>query len=354
MSRFLNPAFSRLTPYTPGEQPKNGAFVKLNTNESPFPPSDGVLKAINEEAVSGLNLYSDPTLSPVVNALSERFGVKSACVYAGNGSDEVLAIAMNAFGANGFRFPDISYGFYSVLCNFLSIPYKTLPLTDNFEISVSDYAENSSAVVIANPNAPTGIFLPLSEIEKILIANPDHIVIVDEAYVEFGGESAASLLPKYPNLLVVGTFSKAWNLAGARLGYAVGSEDIISDMNLLRNSFHPYNINRLTLLAGEIAVREEEYYKACRRQIIRNRESTQKALEDMGFTHTPSRANFIFARPPKGNAEEIYRKLYEKRVLVRYFPKGRTKEYLRISVGSREQMNALLSALSEIMKEADA
>jgi len=354
MSRFLNPELLRLTPYTPGEQPQGGNFVKLNTNESPFPPSDGVIEALNQAEVKKLNLYSDPTLAPVVNALAERFGVKNTCVYAGNGSDEVLAVAMNAFGADGFRFPDITYGFYTVLCSFFAIEHEQIPLTDSFEIRAADYSGNKSAVVIANPNAPTGICLPLSEIEKILKANRDHVVIVDEAYVEFGGESASALLEKYDNLLVVGTFSKAWNLAGARLGYAVGSEELISDMNRLRYSFHPYNVNRLTLLAGEAAVKDEAYYAACREKIIENREYTESELRKMGFTHTLSKANFIFARPPMGNAKEIYEKLYERKILVRYFSGERVKEYLRISVGSREQMDAFLSGIREIMEEKQA
>lgn len=349
MSRFLNSALENLVPYTPGEQPQGGTFVKLNTNESPFPPSEGVLDALSRAEAEKLNLYSDPTLSPVVNALAKRFGVESKNVYAGNGSDEVLAVAMYAFGENGFKYPDITYGFYSVIADFFRIDCVRPKLRDDFTIDISDYTGNDRAIVIANPNAPTGICLPLSEIKKILTANPDRVVIVDEAYVEFGGESASALLPKYENLLVVGTFSKAWNLAGARLGYAVGSEDLISDLNRLRCSFHPYNINRLSLLAGQKAVEDEDYYIECRKKIISTRTRVQTELEAIGFTCTPSRANFIFARPPKGDAERVYKALYEKKVLVRYFPSGRTKEYLRISVGSDQQMNQFLDAVKSVL-----
>ncbi len=349
MSRFLNSALSRLTPYTPGEQPQGGGFVKLNTNESPFPPSEGVLNAISRAEVEKLNLYSDPTLNPVVSALAKRFGVQNANVYAGNGSDEVLAIAMYAFGEKGFYYPDITYGFYSVIADFFAIDCVRPKLKDDFTIDINDYMGNDRAIIIANPNAPTGIFLPLTEIEKILIANPDQVVIVDEAYVEFGGESASVLLPKYENLLVVGTFSKAWNLAGARLGYAVGNEELIADLNRLRCSFHPYNINRLTLLAGQKAVEDENYYIACREKIISTRARVQAELESLGFTLTPSKANFVFARPPKGDAERIYKALYEKKVLVRYFPSGRTKEYLRISIGSDDQMAKFLDAVKSIL-----
>lgn len=349
MSRFLNSALEALVPYTPGEQPQGGGFVKLNTNESPFPPSEGVLDAISRAEVSKLNLYSDPTLNPIVTALSERFGVDKKNIYAGNGSDEVLAIAMYAFGEKGFKYPDITYGFYSVIADFFRIDCKRPALKDDFTIDISDYMGNDRAVIIANPNAPTGIFMPLSDIEKILIANPDQVVIVDEAYVEFGGESASRLISKYDNLLVVGTFSKAWNLAGARLGYAVGNEELISDLNRLRCSFHPYNINRLSLLAGQKAVEEEQYYIECRKKIIATRKRVQAEIEKMGFTCTPSKANFIFARPPKGDAERIYKALYDKKVLVRYFPSGRTKEYLRISVGSDTQMDKFLDAVKSIL-----
>ena len=349
MSRFLNRELMRLTPYTPGEQPQGGGYVKLNTNESPFPPSGGVLNAIGKAEAEKLNLYSDPTLNPVVSALAGRFSVENKNVYAGNGSDEVLAIAMYAFGENGFTYPDITYGFYGVIANFFGIDCVRPQLKNDFTIDIHDYMGNDRAVIIANPNAPTGTCLPLSDIEKILIANPDQVVIIDEAYVEFGGESASTLIPKYDNLLVVGTFSKAWNLAGARLGYAVGNEELVSDLNRLRYSFHPYNINRLTLLAGKAAVEDEKYYIACRKKIMETRERVQERLISLGFTCTPSKANFIFARPPRGDAERIYKALYERKVLVRYFPSGRTKEYLRISIGSDCQMDAFLSALEAVL-----
>ena len=349
MSRFLNSALESLVPYTPGEQPQGGGYVKLNTNESPFPPSPGVLDAISRTETEKLNLYSDPTLTPIVSALAKRFGAKAKNVYAGNGSDEVLAIAMYAFGEKGFRYPDITYGFYSVIADFFRIDCARPKLRDDFTIDISDYMGNDRAIIIANPNAPTGIFLPLTEIEKILVSNPDQMVIVDEAYVEFGGESAARLLPEYENLLVVGTFSKAWNLAGARLGYAVGNKELISDLNRLRSSFHPYNINRLSLLAGQKAVEEEKYYIDCRKKIISTRTRVHAELRNLGFTFTDSKANFIFARPPKGDAERIYKALYDKKVLVRYFPGGRTKEYLRISVGNDEQMDKFLDAVKSVL-----
>ncbi|MBQ3080465.1 MAG: histidinol-phosphate transaminase [Clostridia bacterium] len=352
MSRFLSPALEKITPYTPGEQPKGGNLIKLNTNESPFPPSPGVIKALSENESSRLNLYSDPTLSSFTDALSERFQVNKDQVYAGNGSDEVLAVAMYAFGADGFYAPDITYGFYPVIANFFGISYHTRPLKGDFTICTEDFFRAPGAVVIANPNAPTGISLPLSEIERILRENPDHVVIVDEAYVEFGGESAAKLISKYEQLLVIGTFSKAWNLAGARLGYAVGNAELIRDMNRLRFSFHPYNINRLSLIAGTKAVEEEEYYIECRKKIIDTRVRTIQTLVGMGFIATDSKANFIFVKPPIISAKELFDSLRARGIITRYFSGARVKEYLRITIGSDEQMDALLYAVSDILKEA--
>lgn len=354
MSRFLNSKYRGLEAYTPGEQPTDMKYIKLNTNESPYPPSPKVLEAVNAEQVSGLNLYPDPTCKALKEGLAQFFGVERYNIFVSNGSDDILNFSFMAFcegSSTKVRFPEISYGFYSVYAELHGVEYKALPLNQDFSINVEDYVRNDATVVIANPNAPTGLALPLSEIERIVKANPDNVVIIDEAYVDFGAESALNLTKKYDNLLVVGTFSKSRSMAGARLGYAVGNSELISDLEKIKYSTNPYNINRLTLIAGEAALQENSYYMDNCKKIIESREYTQEELKKLGFKCTDSKANFIFARSDKIGGRELYERLKAKGILVRHFNKEKIKEYNRITVGTKEQMQSLLNAISDILKE---
>jgi histidinol-phosphate aminotransferase len=354
MSRFFSQKYSSLEPYTPGEQPKDMKYIKLNTNESPFPPSDGVLSAVGEEA-SKLNLYSDPECTELVKLASEFFGVGRDEILFTNGSDEILNFAFMAFcdKEHPIAFPDISYGFYPVFAKLNFVDYKEIPLCRDFSIDYHDYLGVGSNVVIANPNAPTGMSLSLCEIEEIVKSNPDNVVIIDEAYVDFGGESAIPLIKKYDNLLVVGTFSKSRSLAGARLGFGIACPSIIRDLNTVKYSTNPYNVNRMTMAAGAAAIRENDYYKENCKKIIKNREYTTAELEKLGFEVLPSKANFIFAKSDKIGGAELYRALKEKGILVRHFDRERISEYNRITIGTSEQMESLISAIKTIMKEKE-
>ncbi len=352
MSRFFSSKFAALTPYTPGEQPRIMNLVKLNTNESPFPPSAKAVKAA-AEAAEMLQLYSDPTASSLTVKMAEILGVEPEQVLMTNGSDEILNFAFMAYGDadNPVVFPDITYGFYPVFALLSNIPYEEIPLDENFRIRISDYIGVNKTMFIANPNAPTGIALSLSEIEEIVRSNPDNVVVIDEAYVDFGNESAVCLVKKYDNLLVTGTFSKSRSMAGARLGYGVASKEIIKDLNTIKYSTNPYNINRMTMAAGIGALEDEEYTKANCKTICENREYTMKRLTKMGFEMTESTANFIFAKHPEVSGEEIYKRLREKGILVRHFTGKRICEYNRITVGTKEQMDKFLDALREILED---
>ncbi len=352
MSRFFSNKYSRLKAYTPGEQPRERKYVKLNTNESPYPPSPDVIRVVAEEA-SRLNLYSDPEAAALTEKCAEILGVKTSEVLMTNGSDEILNFAFMAFSdsEHPIVFPDITYGFYPVFAELSGIPYEKIPLSEDFTVRVEDYIGIGKNIVIANPNAPTGIALPLSDIERIVSSNPDNVVIIDEAYVDFGAESAIKLLPKYKNLIVTGTFSKSRSLAGARLGFGVASEELIKDLNTIKYSTNPYNVNRMTMAAGYQALVDNDYYMANCRRIIEVREYTRDRLSDMGFVLTPSCANFLFARCDRIGGEELYLELKRCGVLVRHFNDERIKDYNRITVGTRAEMDTLLSAVSEILKE---
>ena len=353
MSHFLIPALSGLDPYVPGEQPQDRRYVKLNTNESPFPPSPRVLDALSREEVSRLNLYSDPTALPLRRAIAEQYGVSPDNVFCGNGSDEVLGFSFLAFAdtAHPVTFPAVSYGFYRVFAGLFRVPARTVPLREDFTVPVEPFLNTGGMVVLANPNAPTGIALPLEEVERIVRANSDHIVLVDEAYVDFGGESALPLLKSCPNLLIVRTFSKSRSLAGARLGYALANAPVIEDLNRVRYSFHPYNVNRLSMAAGAAAVADEAYFAACTAAIRQTRAWTVGELENLGFTVLPSQANFVFARHDRLAGETVYRKLKEDGVLVRWFDGDRIRDYVRITIGSMEQMETLVEALTALLEE---
>ena len=351
MSRFFSGKFDALTPYTPGEQPKGQTFIKLNTNESPFPPAPLAQQYAKKE-LDKLQLYSDPQCRDLVAMAAEKLGVAQDQILFTNGSDEILNFAFMAFcdAAHGVVFPDISYGFYPVFAQLNGIPYRQIPLQEDFTIRVEDYLDLNETIVIANPNAPTGLYLPLSDIERILQSNPDSVVIIDEAYIDFGGESAMRLIPQYDNLLVVQTFSKSRSMAGARLGFGAGSAELIRDLNTIKYSTNPYNVNRVTMAAGVGALEADGYFRVNCAKIVETREWTTEKLEALGFEVIPSMANFVFAKHPRIPGKDLYLALREKGILVRHFEKPRLKNYNRITVGSREQMKSLIRALAEILE----
>ncbi len=351
MSKFLTDKYKGLDPYTPGEQPKERKYIKLNTNESPFPPSKKAIEAARAEA-ERLMLYSDPECRDLTEKMAQSFGVDKSKVIMTNGSDEVLNFAFMAYCDENTPavFADITYGFYKVFARINSLPSSVIPLKDDFTIDINDYIEARGTVFIANPNAPTGILLSVAEIERIVKSNPERIVVIDEAYIDFGGESCIPLTEKYDNLLVTGTFSKSRSMAGARLGFGIASPAIIEDLTRIRYSTNPYNVNRMTMAAGIGALSDKEYFEDNCKKIIENREWTMKKLSALGFEFTDSKANFIFARHPKTDGEELYIRLKENGILVRHFTAERISQYNRITVGSREEMQTLIDKIKEILK----
>ena len=356
MSRFINKKYASLEAYVPGEQPTGKKYIKLNTNESPYPPSDGVIKAVGQNEVSMLNLYPDPVCRRLKEQLADLYGVDFENVFVSNGSDDILNFSFMAF-CNGsdrpVKFPEISYGFYKVYADLYGVKYSAIPLAEDFSINVEDYLGNNGNVVIANPNAPTGIALSVDEIETIVKANPDFLVLIDEAYVDFGAESCLPLINKYDNLLVVRTYSKSRSMAGARLGFAFGSAEIISDLEKIKFSTNPYNINRLTLVAGSAAIDDDKYYMDNCKAIVKTREYAVERLKEMGFEATASKANFIFAKSSRISGESLYLKLKERGILVRHFSTPSICEYNRITVGTKAQMDAMLAEIVLILKEEE-
>ena len=356
MSRFFSHRLDRLVPYTPGEQPIDRTYIKLNTNESPYPPTPRVLETAAAEA-GRLQLYSDPTCRDLTQKMSEVFGVPTDHIVMTNGSDEVLNFAFMAFAdeEHPLVFPAITYGFYPVFAELNRIPYEEIPLKADFSIDPADYENlGGKTVVIANPNAPTGLCLSLDEIERIVKSNPDGVVIIDEAYVDFGAESAIALVDKYDNLLVTGTFSKSRSLAGARLGFGIGQASLISDLHTVRYSTNPYNINRMTAAVGCAVLDENDYYMQNCREIIETRAYTTDALRDLGFAVPDSKTNFVFAKSDRIGGGELYRTLKERGILVRHFDKDIITDYNRITIGTRAQMDALITAIREILNEKGA
>jgi len=345
MSRFLNNRFTNFDPYIPGEQPTDTQYIKLNTNESPYPPPPGVIEAINKSELSKLNLYPNPDASRLVEKLASFYCVDPKNVIVGNGSDELLAFAFQAFFEGGVVFPDITYGFYPVYARLYDVPFFEIPLKDDLTIDTGDYFNLGKNVVLANPNAPTGTTLDINEIEEIAKNNHDCLVLIDEAYIDFGGVSAIPLTKKYDNLLVIHTYSKARSMAGARLAYAIADELLINDLKIMKYSFNPYNVNRLTQLAGIAALEEDEYYFRNNIEVAKTREYTAQRLKELGFEMTESKANFIFAKHPEIAGEELYLKLKSKGILIRYWDKPRIADYVRISIGTKEQMEKLLEAI---------
>lgn len=351
MSRFFTKRFASLTPYTPGEQPRDMQYVKLNTNESPFPPSAGVTAAVAAEC-GKLQLYSDPENTALRKKLAQTYGVQPAQVLVANGSDDILNFAFMAFAdeQSPLAFPDITYGFYPVFAELNHIPYTQIPLQADFSIDPQDYVGIGKTVVIANPNAPTGLTLSLTDIEAIVSSNPDNVVIVDEAYVDFGAQSAVSLVDRYENLLVTQTFSKSRSMAGARLGFAIGNEKLIADLNTLKYSTNPYNVNRMTEFAGVAALEEDAYYRENARIIMANRQWTAEQLQKLGFTVLDSKANFLFAKSDRMDGETLYLELKKRGVLVRHFTKERIAQYNRITIGTMPQMETLIRNIKDILE----
>ena len=387
MSRYLTPKLKNLIPYTPGEQLSDKEYIKLNTNESPYPPGPKVLAAIQSEDLERLRLYPSPTQDRLKDAIAEKY---SSCLESGqltkdnifvsNGSDDILNFSFMAFcdEMRGVVYPDISYGFYKVFADFHGIKKIEIPLKPNFTIDPKDYKESNyrevfaelhqgsleeyaapGLVVFANPNAPTGLALKLKEVEEIVKSNPKSVVLVDEAYVDFGGETAISLTAKYQNVLVCRTFSKSASLAGARLGFAIGPKELIEDLELIKYSTNPYNINRMTELVGLAVLEEEDYYMANCSKIVESRQWTKDSLSKMGFSVMDSRANFIFVGAgefamPNTNAariggQDLYKKLKAKGILVRWFDKDKVSDFLRISIGTQEDMEQLVYVIKEII-----
>ncbi len=352
MSKFFASKYKELKAYVPGEQPRDMKYIKLNTNESPYPPSKETVDAIKSENALMLNLYPDPTCAELKKVLGERYSMDAENVFVSNGSDDILNFAFMAFGENGVVFPDISYGFYEVFCELHNLSYKKIPLGDKLEIKAEDYKNAGAMIAIANPNAPTGMLLSLDEIREILKTNPENIVLIDEAYIDFGGESSIGLLKEFDNLLVVQTFSKSRSLAGARLGFALASREIIADLEKIKYSTNPYSINRLTLAAGIAAVKSDKYYMDNAEEIIKTREYTKNELLKLGFSVTDSLANFLFAKKEGMDGKSFYEELRKRGVLVRHFDKERIKDYNRITIGNPEEMETFIKVTKNILQEA--
>lgn len=341
----------RVVPYVPGEQPKDTNVVKLNTNENPYPPSPNVRKALDDFDCGRMRLYPDPEASVLVDAIAENYGVKPEQVFVGVGSDDVISMAFLTFfnSDKPVLFPDVTYSFYDVWAEVYRIPYKQMPLDENFRINAKDYMTENGGIIFPNPNAPTGVLESVDLIEEIVKANPDSVVMIDEAYIDFGGKSCLPLIEKYNNLLVIQTFSKSRSMAGMRIGYAMGNEKLIKYMNDVKFSINSYTMNHITQICGAEAVKDKAYFEEHVNKIIDSREYTKKKLTELGFTFPDSMSNFIFAKHESADANEIFAKLKEKKIFVRHWNKPRISDYLRISIGTPEEMEKLISALGEIL-----
>ena len=351
MSRFLSARFAGLEAYTPGEQPQDMQYVKLNTNESPYPPSPEVFARINGEEIGKLQLYPDPEGKILRQKLADLYGVTAENIFLSNGSDDILNFAFMAFcdETHGAMFPEISYGFYPVYADLYGVQAKQVPLQADFTISAADYCKNEAMVVIANPNAPTGLELPQNDIEKIIQSNPDHVVIIDEAYIDFAGESALSLLDKYDNLIITQTFSKARSMAGMRIGYAIASPLLIKYLNDAKYSFNSYTMNKTSLVYGAEAVKDKEYFAETTRKIVETRDWAEEEFKKLGFVFPKPSANFIFVSHPEYDAKELFEAMKAKGIYVRFWGSERIEQYLRVTIGTREEMEALFAFLREYM-----
>ncbi len=340
-------------PYVPGEQPRDLDIIKLNTNENPYPPSPKVQKTLEKMEMRTLRKYPDPAAGDLVSAIARRYQVKESQVFVGVGSDDVLAMCFLTFfnGEKPILFPDITYSFYEVWAQVFRIPFERQPLDENFRIDPEDYRKENGGVIFPNPNAPTGELLALETVEEMIAANQDSVVIVDEAYIDFGGKSALPFIEKYDNLLVVQTFSKSRSMAGARLGFALGSRELIADLERLKYATNPYNVNRLTLRLGEAAVDSDPYFRANARRIMATRDKTARALREMGFRLPDSQANFLFVTHPRIDGARLYQKCRERGILIRHFSDPAIAQYNRVTIGAEEEMETFLTVVRDILRE---
>ncbi|MCW8890591.1 MAG: histidinol-phosphate transaminase [Sedimenticola sp.] len=352
MNRFWSSVVHKLTPYVPGEQPKQTDLVKLNTNENPYPPSPKALLAMSAEAAETLRLYPDPNADRLKQTLADYYRVTPQQVFVGNGSDEVLAHTFMGLLKQDLPllFPDISYSFYPVYCGLYGIDYQTIPLNETFEIEPADYGIPNGAIIFPNPNAPTGRLLPLSSIESILKQNTDSVVVVDEAYIDFGGESAIALVDQYPNLLVIQTLSKSRSLAGLRVGFAIGHAELIEALERVKNSFNSYPLDRFAISGAVAAFEDQAYFAEQCQRVMSTRERLAEAMSKMGFLVLPSAANFLFVSHPDWDAATLAAQLREQAIIVRHFKQARIDQFLRITIGTDEQTQRLLDALASILK----
>lgn len=350
MSRFLNKRYKELNEYIPGEQPRDMEYIKLNTNESPFPPAPSVIEAINSSAKMNLQLYPDPECVELREKIAEVYKIQKENIFVANGSDDILNFSFMAFcgGDKPVHFPEISYGFYKVFADLHGINYTFVPMRDDLSINYKNFCKKNGVVVIANPNAPTGLYLSISEVEEIVRSNPQNIVLIDEAYIDFGGESCYPLTCKYDNLLVVATFSKSRSMAGARLGFAIASKEIINDLNKIKYSTNPYNVNSMTLAAGVATLNENDYYINNSKETIATRDYVTEELIKQGFKVIPSKANFIFVKSNTKSGEFIYTELKKRGVLVRHFNQTKIKDYNRVTIGTKNQMIKFIEIISEL------
>lgn len=349
MSRFWSDAIKRLTPYVPGEQPKEAGITKLNTNENPYPPSPLAAAVIRDFDTDRLRLYSDPDCTALKEAIADHFAVEQKHVFVGNGSDEVLAHTFAAFFQHDapLLMPEFTYSFYPVYCTLYDIAYEQIPLRDEFVLNLEDYNQPNGGIIFANPNAPTSRAIELGEIEALIKRNPDSVIVIDEAYVDFGASSAVALTQRYDNVLVVQTFSKSRSLAGMRVGFAIGHEDLIAGLERVKNSFNSYPLDTLAIASATAAIKDQAYFEESTQKIIETREWTVERLTELGFISLPSKTNFLFARHRSLEAAELMGYLRTKKILVRYFSKPGIDNYLRISIGTQEEMQRLIDTLEQ-------
>lgn len=351
MSQFWNDKIKSISPYVPGEQPKDKKYIKLNTNENPYPPSPNVIKSVKSMDIKSMRLYPDPDVTLLKDEIAKYFNLTKEQIFVGNGSDEILAFIFMAFfnKQDKVYYPDITYSFYPVYSDLFDLTEVQIPLDSNFEIKIEDYFGLDGHIIITNPNAPTSIALTLDKIESIIVNNPNNLVVVDEAYVDFGAESAVKLVDKYSNLLVVQTFSKSRSYAGMRLGYALGNSNIIEGLERLKFSFNSYTINRISIESGIESFRDEEYFQECRRKIMNTRDYTTTELEKLGFNVLDSKSNFLFISHITANASDLYQKLRDNGILVRYFSKPKIDNFLRVTIGTDEEMQEFIAKLQKII-----
>ena len=353
MSKYWNENVKAIDPYVPGEQPKDKKYIKLNTNENPYPPSEKVIEAIKKTANGDLKLYPDPTCSDLKSKIAEYYDIDNDEVFIGNGSDEILAFIFMTYFEKGrtVLFPDISYTFYKVYAELFELDYKMVKLDDEFNIPLDELKKKNGGVILPNPNAPTGKYIDTFELEKLVKANEDSVVIIDEAYIDFGGESMVPYTKKYSNLLVVQTFSKSRALAGLRVGFAIGNKELIEGLNRIKNSMNSYTIDRLALAGAKAAIEDDEYFKKITKLIIETREKYIVKIKELGFEVLESKSNFIFVKHNELKGDYIYNQLKEKGVLVRYFGKEKVEDYLRITIGTNEEMDILIEKIKEIINK---